>query len=306
MSYIEDEDIVKRVLLVDDEELNLDILQEYLECEGYEIETTTDGKQAVEFLEQDNNFSAIILDRMMPVMDGIEFIKHADAAGLITGIPIIMQTAAASPAQIRQGIEAGVFYYLTKPYDRSTLLAVLNSALEHSYKQKKVVHEFDSQKRALGLLKNGLFTFRNLEEAQNLSLLVAGFCPNPDKAIFGLNELTVNAIEHGNLGINYEEKKVLLERSQWEAEIKKRISLPENKDKYATLSFEDMGEKVEIVISDSGEGFDYERYIKIDAARMTDPNGRGIAITKMYAFNDMKYVGCGNKVVFTIPKAEQA
>ena len=77
--------------------------------------------------------------------------------------------------------------------------------------------------------------------------------------MFGLNEMSVNAIEHGNLGITYEEKKKLIVDSSWKDEVAKRLSMKENKDKYATLIFSHNKDCYEIRIKDMGMGFEHEK-----------------------------------------------
>ncbi len=286
----------KKILLVDDEELNLDILQEYLTEEGYQTILAHNGLEGLERLAENPDVSAIILDRMMPAMDGISFMYEIKKKPQFAELPVVMQTAATSPEQVREGIEAGVFYYLAKPYSKTLLISILKSALEHNNKFKNFKNEYETQKRALGLLESAVFKFQNLEEARNLSLLASAFMPDAEKSLFGLHELTVNAVEHGNLGVTYQQKKELLEKAIWRQEIDALCEKPENKSKFAGLSITSNENFVEIIIKDAGNGFDYKKYLEVDSTRMTDPNGRGIAITKMYAFDEMEYLGSGNIV----------
>ncbi|MDX1949744.1 MAG: response regulator [Rickettsiales bacterium] len=286
----------KKILLVDDEELNLDILQEYLTEEGYQTILAHNGLEGLERLAENPDVSAIILDRMMPAMDGITFMYEIRKNPKFSDLPVVMQTAATSPEQVREGIEAGVFYYLAKPYSKTLLVSILKSALEHNNKFKNFKTEYESQKRALGLLESAVFKFQNLEQARNLSILASGFMPDAEKSLFGLHELTVNAIEHGNLGITYSQKKELLEKGLWRDEIDRLCNSQENLSKFAELHINSNNEFIEIKIKDCGTGFDYKKYLEVDSTRMTDPNGRGIAITKMYAFDEMEYLGSGNIV----------
>lgn len=294
----------EKILIVDDEEFNLDILREYLEDENFEVESAVNGKEAFEKLQKSKDFAAIVLDRMMPVMDGMEFISKIKSDDYFSDIPVVMQTAASDAKQIKEGIEAGVFYYLTKPYDRGTFIAVLRSALSQSMKHKKVSDEFFAQKHTLSMTQEALFRFQSLDQAEDISISIAGICKEPDKVLFGLHELTTNAIEHGNLGISYDEKKVLLERNQWKVEINKRVGSKKFKDKFAMLHLVDKDDEWEVTISDCGNGFDFDKYSDIEATRMVDPNGRGIAITRLYSFDNMEYLGNGNEVRCVVPKAD--
>src|SRR5271165_3027859 len=96
-----------KVLAVEDEEFNLDVLQYHLSEAGYDVIAAQDGGIAVQKLEEVPDVDVIVLDRMMPKMDGIEFLKIIKADPRFRNIPVVMQTAAALPEEVRHGIEAG-------------------------------------------------------------------------------------------------------------------------------------------------------------------------------------------------------
>jgi anti-sigma regulatory factor (Ser/Thr protein kinase) len=151
-----------------------------------------------------------------------------------------------------------------------------------------------------GLITNGTFKFRTLDDVSVISSLVSTSCYNPEDAYIGIYELMVNAIEHGNLGINFEEKTQLLLANEWANEINKRLENKEYKDKEAHLFFEKKNGIIEITIEDMGDGFDYTQFIDVKAKRSSLPNGRGITIAKLTSFTSMEYVGKGNKVICRI------
>src|SRR3974390_783013 len=105
-----------KILAVDDEEFNLDILTSSLADAGYEVFEARDGLEALKTLEEQPDIEVILLDRMMPNVDGMEVIRRIKSGGRFQDIAVIMQTAAAATEQVLQGIKAGVYYYLTKPY----------------------------------------------------------------------------------------------------------------------------------------------------------------------------------------------
>ena len=120
-----------RILLVDDEMLNLEILEAYFEDQPGVTTVTADCGEAAwaQLTAPDNRFDLILLDRMMPGLDGIGLLQRMKSEPSLAGIPVILQTAANSPAQIREGLEAGAYYYLTKPYRRDDMLAIVHAAL---------------------------------------------------------------------------------------------------------------------------------------------------------------------------------
>ncbi len=286
-----------KILAVDDEEFNLDIITEYLVDAGFEVIGACDGIIAIEKLKQNPDVDVIVLDRMMPNMDGMAVLKSINENELWRNIPVIMQTAAASSKQIQEGIEAGVYYYLAKPYNESLFLSIVRAALKDSVGRREMHDQVHKQRRTLGLMDKGRFRFRTLEETNNLSYFIANCFPEPEHIVYGLNELMVNAVEHGNLGITYDEKMELSLSGQWQAEIERRLALPEYKNKYAILEYTADENQITVSILDQGQGFEWQNYLELSPKRATDPNGRGIAIAKMKSFPTLEYKGCGNEVV---------
>ena len=126
------------------------------------------------------------------------------------------QTAAAAQHEVEEGIKAGVFYYLTKPYKREMLMGIVRSAILHGESLHAMSAQLVKNISVLGLMKHGTFQFRTLEEANILATFIAQCCPVPTSASLGLSELMVNAIEHGNLGITYAEKSSLVKGGTWQ------------------------------------------------------------------------------------------
>lgn len=163
----------KKILSVDDDALNRDILTEYLTDAGYEVIEAGDGDTALELLGETADIDAILLDRMMPRLDGMEVLKAVKADARYRDIPVIMQSAASAREQILQGIKAGVYYYLTKPYEDQMLLAIVAAALKDAADKKGLREEAGRQKRILGLMEQSRFRFRTPDEAKTLAFLIA-------------------------------------------------------------------------------------------------------------------------------------
>jgi CheY-like chemotaxis protein len=293
-----------KVLAVDDEEFNLDILTDFLTDAGYEVVSAQGGEQGLARLKQHPDVDVIVIDRMMPNMDGLEMLKHLKKDELYKDIPVIMQTAAASSQQILEGIQAGVYYYLAKPYDEALLLSIVKAALLECKARLEMRDEVQKQRRTLGLMERARFRFRTIEENNNLCYFIANCFPNPADAVYGLNELMVNAIEHGNLGITYDEKSDLVQNGIWREEVERRLQLPQYAEKFATLEYEVQEKNLVVTIKDQGRGFNWQNYVDFSPQRAMDPNGRGIAIAKVRSFPHLEYRGLGNEVVCTLPKEQ--
>jgi CheY-like chemotaxis protein len=117
-----------RVLLVEDNEMNRDMLSRRLEKRGFEIVLAADGEQGVD-LAATSNPDLILLDMSLPVMDGWEAARHLKANGETAAIPIIALTAHALAGDQEKALEAGCDDYDTKPVDLKRLLGKIEGLL---------------------------------------------------------------------------------------------------------------------------------------------------------------------------------
>ena len=285
------------ILAVDDNPASLKLLKSMLKRGNYEVVTAENGKKALSYLyEHSESVDIILLDRMMPEMNGIEVCEVLKKDPKLRKIPIIMQTAADNPDQISEGIKAGVFYYLTKPLNEKTLLSVVHSA-EMQMRQHKILREeMKRQRLSFGLVRILKCCFRTMEEAESLSSFLANFFFDPDQAITGISELMVNAIEHGNLDISYDEKSELIREKRWQEEIERRLNHPKWIDRKATVVFEKKEGACYLQITDQGQGFSWKEFMEVDPARAMHNHGRGIAMANMLIFDRLIYNDKGNQV----------
>ena len=117
-----------KVLAVDDEPTILSLICKIVSNLTCVVETATDSAQAWDKLNNpDSSFDFVILDRMMPGIDGLKLLRMIKADSRFGTMPVIMQSGASSAEQIAEGIEAGAFYYLTKPYAPNALQCIVRS-----------------------------------------------------------------------------------------------------------------------------------------------------------------------------------
>jgi adenylate cyclase len=117
-----------RILIADDQPINVDILQTRLAVHGYEILTAADGEEALEMARAQLP-DLILLDIMMPKMDGLEVCRLLKGDAALPFMPIIMVTAMADTKDIVTGLEVGADEYLAKPVDQAALVARVKSML---------------------------------------------------------------------------------------------------------------------------------------------------------------------------------
>jgi len=136
---------MKKILVVDDLPENVFMLQDRLEHEGYDVITAYDGITGISKCEAEQP-DLVLLDVMMPGMTGIEVCKTLVVHPKTKNIPIILVTAKVGAEDTKEGLEAGAFDYIKKPFNRVELLARVNSALKLSEAQKLLI---DAEKQTI-------------------------------------------------------------------------------------------------------------------------------------------------------------
>jgi two-component system, OmpR family, alkaline phosphatase synthesis response regulator PhoP len=119
----------KRILAVDDEEHMTNLISLHLRNAGYEVTVARDGTEALECLKHGAP-DLIVLDIMMPIMDGWEVLKcvREDPEG--AGVPVIMLTSRSQNADIARGWQEGVDSYLTKPFNPLELVSLVRRLID--------------------------------------------------------------------------------------------------------------------------------------------------------------------------------
>jgi adenylate cyclase len=117
-----------RILVVDDNETNRDILVTRLHAHGYETLQAADGEEALAAVKQ-HAPDLILLDVMMPKLDGVEVCRRLKSDAALPFMPIILLTAKADTKDVVAGLDAGADEYLTKPVDQAALVARVRSVL---------------------------------------------------------------------------------------------------------------------------------------------------------------------------------
>jgi putative two-component system response regulator len=120
---------LSKILIVDDQPKNIELLEAYLVPEGYEIVKAVNGEEALEKLSG-NQLDLILLDVMMPGMDGFEVIRRVRQDNTNRQLPVILVTALRETEDRVKGIEAGCDDFISKPVDKMELLARVRSLLK--------------------------------------------------------------------------------------------------------------------------------------------------------------------------------
>jgi CheY-like chemotaxis protein/anti-sigma regulatory factor (Ser/Thr protein kinase) len=296
-----------RVLVVEDDPGGRELLEHLLGEEGYTVESESDGAEAWRRLEAGPPpFDVALLDWALPGIDGLELLGRIKAAKALEPIPVIFQTARTDREAVLAAVAAGVSYFVPKPIDSQLLRTVVAAAVADHARRRALHETAERGEAAAATLVEGSFRYRTILEATSLATLLSRAFPDPERSLTGLSELMINAVEHGNLGITYQEKSELLAAERWSEEVERRLSSPEHRDKQVEVRFERTRERIVVEIADRGAGFDWRRFLTISTDRIFHTHGRGIAMANLMSFDRLEYVAPGNRVLATVELGEDA
>lgn len=128
----------KPILVVDDNKITTKLLKRYLESNGYDVMIAHDGIECLDAVKERKPY-AIVLDVMMPRMDGYETVRHLKADPENSDIPVVIVTALNDTANQLKSIEAGADDFLSKPIEEKLLVAKVKLLSNLNIAQKKVI-----------------------------------------------------------------------------------------------------------------------------------------------------------------------
>nr|NP_045122.1 regulatory component of sensory transduction system [Cyanidium caldarium]AAF12972.1 unknown [Cyanidium caldarium]WDB00247.1 regulatory component of sensory transduction system [Cyanidium caldarium] len=160
--------MIFKILVIDDENIVCDAIYSYLVEKGFQVSTCQNAWQAISILTREF-FHLIILDIMMPQIDGYQFISLLRIKRPNLELPLILLTAKALTLDRIRGYETGCSIYLSKPFDPDELIAIINNLIKRHYKLKR-------PKKSYKLLKKqnvGIKPIKLTEKEQCILNLIA-------------------------------------------------------------------------------------------------------------------------------------
>jgi CheY-like chemotaxis protein len=291
--------MMHNILIVDNEPFDLSVLEQMLDEADYRFVKATSGRETRQIITaQKPHLAAILIDWVLPDTDGVELLAWLKSRPELGDVEVIVHSIEFDPAHVEKGIDCGAYYYLTKPFEELQLEAIVRAAISSFELKQRLKEKVKATEDAFRLLDHGRFKFRSIEEAELVSVHIASACGAPDCSV-GLRELLVNAVEHGNLEISYEDKGRLLAEQKLDAERRRRLGLAKYKDRFVEVSLQRLPDQMEVTIRDSGNGFDFERFMTIDADRLFDAHGRGVLVASTCL--ELEYIQPGNHVRVRLP-----
>lgn len=283
------------ILVAEDERATLEELAEILSEEGYEVIPARDGRKALEaFQRMQTDF--VLTDVRMPGMDGIELLRKVKKINEKTKVIIV--TGYGTEEMAVSALRAGASNYLKKPLDLGELLRTLDSLLA-------LEHGLDLDVVSKRLLKEESRTLRFPSDPELVPGVVRNLaCSLPllfdlttvERIEIALAEMIVNAIEHGNLEISFQEKAKAQEQGTFGALIRERMKGSRLRGRKVEVSYHLRPAGVEYLIKDEGSGFDWRTVMECTSAGdLLKESGRGIVLCKLF-MDSIEYNEAGNEV----------
>ncbi len=288
-----------KILVVDDQPQILSLMREILEAQGYEVLTADNGLEALE-LYQRHRPSFTLTDISMPRMDGLELLRQIKA--LSAEAVVMLMTGDGAESYAVEALRGGAVNYFNKPVEIKELINTLHrySTLATGYDFELYAPEFLVDETLHLELLNDLTMVNHA--VQMIVHRCRAIFPLAEIFLlrFGIYEMLINAVEHGNLGITYEEKTEALEGNRLNELIETRAADPERSRRHVHLTCRLSPEGLHCAIRDEGEGFDHSVYATPDPGRLfeelgTSLHGRGIMLTCLQ-FDKVEFNEKGNEV----------
>lgn len=192
------------ILVLEDEEIVADFILIHLLQLGFQVTLAGDSESALELLIQDpSKFDTILLDRGPPGVDGLTLLLKLRASPQLAQAPVVMATAMDDPASMLDGLKAGAYYYLTKPFKGN---CSRSSSRRRRTNIGNSVACSISRGTAISPINcwiSGYSVSAHLNIYPRSQAAWPDCVPTPQRVTLGFHELMVNAIEHGNLGISF-------------------------------------------------------------------------------------------------------
>jgi CheY-like chemotaxis protein/anti-sigma regulatory factor (Ser/Thr protein kinase) len=288
------------ILVVDDQQQILDFLREILASEGFEVLTASNGVDALQ-LYQEHRPAFTLTDISMPQMNGIELLKQIKA--LNAEAVVMLMTGDGAETWAIEALRGGAVNYFNKPVDIKELLNTVQryASLAAGYDFELFATDFMREEQIHLELQN------DLGQINHAVQLIVNRCrsifPLSDIFLlrFGIYEMLINAVEHGNLGINYEEKTRALEENRLNELIHERAAMPDLARRRVHVGCSITPAGLVCTIRDEGAGFDHSIYSSVqDPGQLfeelgTSLHGRGIMLTCLQ-FDKVEFNEIGNTV----------
>ncbi|HVP18743.1 MAG TPA: response regulator [Spirochaetia bacterium] len=282
------------VLVVDDEAALRSLLRRMLESEGFEPVCANDGEEAIR-LFRDRSPLVVVSDIRMPRMDGLALLT--EIRKIDREAAVILMTGQGNEDVLLRALRGGATNFFKKPFNSRELLDEIRRIV--SFRQEAagsarispyLIEETMSFVLPVGAPGHGAVVNRIMQQLPNI--LPAEETLN---LRIGIEEMITNAVEHGNLGISFEEKSSAIREGRLAELIAERTGEGRRAGRKVFITSRLAPDLFEVTIRDEGQGFDWRALPVVSPENLLAFNGRGIFLTKIY-FDEVEYNEPGNQV----------
>ncbi len=298
----------ERILIVDDDKYISLLMYNFLDDEGYICETAENGLEALERIRKGNTYDIVLLDFVMPQMNGLEFL--AAVREINPGLPVMMISGYRTRENTLEALKLGAIGFIKKPFSLNIVLKNLRLVLNASRNKQE-------QGPIISFLKKGSmeFAFKSGHiEPDKVSLYLAnhlgemGFIEGPRISTVALafSEVITNALEHGNLELpinHFVENQNDETRQFIEDQKNERLRSAHYADRVITLHYSFQNNETRVTVTDEGPGFDVDSIREFlatqDATAAANHVGTGLILLR-YAVDEVLFNDKGNEVTLVI------
>lgn len=283
-----------RILIADDQDALRALLSRMLLREGFEPIEAKDGQNAID-LYRSLKPPVVLSDIVMPKMDGLTLLQEIKK--IDPGAAVILMTGHGNEEMLLKALQGGATNFFKKPFNVKTLIQEIKKVLQYKVEEVRsyLFSPFLVEETKAFTLTTGDPQYHPIINQIALQLP----CLLADSEILnlkiGIEEMIVNAIEHGNLGIGFAEKNDAMERGKLGDLLAERLRDGNNSAKKVSISSRLTPEAFSIRIRDEGSGFDWRNLPELLPENLLTYSGRGIFLTKIY-YDEVEYNESGNEV----------
>ena len=286
---------------MDDQEALRSLLARLLEREGFDAVQAEDGAQAVEMYRSESPL-VVVSDIMMPRMDGLTLLN--EIRRIDRNATVILMTGQGNEDVLLKALRGGATNFFKKPFNVRELIDEIRKVVEFRLEAARsslfsplLVEE--TKRFVMPRADSPFFPIIN-----QITLQLPCLLPQEDilNLKIGIEEVITNAIEHGNLGISFEEKSKAIQEGRLAELIADKGRESDAAGRAVGITSRLSPRLFEITIRDDGKGFDWRTLPAVEPENLLAFNGRGIFLTKIY-FDEVTYNNAGNEVTLRKHKA---